>query len=168
MPPGQRAGTRTHRPCAQDVAESSVLGTARAARCHWPVASRGAAWGHPVAPQSPIPGAGWHGVGRPACPEALGAPPLHQALAQGKAGSHHELKTLVNKIGAETPEGPRNTSGSSRTDWGSGLAKGKTPDARGRDQALARTRQPRSQMSAQAVHVARRHCVDITRVPLTP
>lgn len=49
------------------------------------------------------------------------------------------------------PEGLQNASRSSSTDWGSGLAKGKTPDARGRQQTLTCQCQPWSQTSAQAV-----------------
>lgn len=102
-----------------------------------------------MAPQSPQSWVAWSGeADRPGSPR--GGPPSASGTCSLPPGeSRDKLRTLVNKIGARTPEGPQNASGSSRPDWGSGLAEGRTPDARGRARTLTGTRQPRPQMSTQ-------------------
>lgn len=132
-------------------AESSISGTARwpDVAGYGPAAPRGAGRGHPVAPQRPQSWVAWsREADRPGSPR--GGPPSASGTCSLPPGeSQDKLRTLVNKIGARTPEGPQNASGSSRPDWGSGLAEGRTPDARGRARTLTGTRQPRPQMSTQ-------------------
>lgn len=151
VPPGPRVGARACRP--RDQAAPSLPYRGQHDGPMWlatgprlpEVQAGGTLW--PLR----APRAGRHGAGRPTGPEALGGgPPSASGTCSLPPGeSRDKLRTLVNKIGARTPEGPQNASGSSRPDWGSGLAEGRTPDARGRARTLTGTRQPRPQMSTQ-------------------
>lgn len=121
------------------------------ARCGW-LRARGSQRcrpGAPCGPSEPPELGGMEQGGRPARKPSGGPPSASGTCSLPPGESRDKLRTLVNKIGARTPEGPQNASGSSRPDWGSGLAEGRTPDARGRARTLTGTRQPRPQMSTQ-------------------